>query len=228
MFDALPTAKRHWVYSMFFLEIPKSASSSLHNLLGERNLLKKHKGLIHNKFSSHPLFKGHFDTRHATPEMIRSVFSNQVNEFFSFAVIRSPIDRLASSYSFGKENRLWKLYDLPENISADSYIDWLYKSKKEKRQDILILLPQTTWTHSSIFRPTEVLRFENLQENWKSLLKKYDIKGLSETIPHLNASKRVKEQIFSKESLSKIREIYRTDYELLYHDAELSSPPKKN
>lgn len=218
MFDALPTAKRHWIYSMFFLEIPKSASSSLHNLLGERNLLEKHKSLLYSKFSSHPLFKGHFDTRHATPEMIRSVFSNQVNEFFSFAVIRSPIDRLASSYTFGKENQLWKLYGLPEDIGPDAYVDWLHRSKKEGRHDILILLEQTTWTHSSIFRPTEILKFENLQEGWANLLKKYDIKGISDTIPHLNKSKRVKEQIFSAESIQKIKEIYRTDYELLYPD----------
>lgn len=219
MFDALPTAKRHWIHSLFFLEIPKSASSSLHDLLGPRNLLEKHKGLLHNKFSSHPLFKGHFDTRHATPEMIRSVFSNQVNEFFSFAVSRCPVDRLASSYFFGKENKLWKLYNLPENISADSYVNWLYKSKKEGRQDILILLEQVTWTHSNIFRPTEILRFETLSLDWKSMLKKYDIKGLSDTIPHLNASKRVKEQIFSKESLSKIKELYSRDFEFLYPNA---------
>lgn len=219
MFDTLPIAKHHWIHSLFFLEIPKSASSSLHDLLGGRNLLEKHKGLLYNKFSSHPLFKGHFDTRHATPEMIRSVFSNQVNEFFSFAVIRSPIDRLASSYTFGKENQLWRLYNLPENISADSYVDWLYKSKEEGRQDILILLEQVTWTHSNIFRPTEVLRFEDLSKNWNTMLEKYNIEGLPDTIPHLNASKRVKEQIFSKESLSKIKELYSRDFELLYPNA---------
>ena len=213
MFDALPTAKRHWIYSLFFLEIPKSASSSLHDLLGSRNLLEKHKALLHNKFSSHPLFKGHFDTRHATPEMIRSVFSNQVNEFFSFAVIRSPIDRLASSYTFGKENQLWKLYGLPEDIGPDAYVDWLHQSRN--RQDILILLPQTIWTNSDIFRPTEIIRFENLQEGWSSMLKKHDIRGFPDKLPHLNASKREEKQIFSDESLSKIREIYKKDYDLL-------------
>ena len=219
MFDSLPTTDKQWVHSMIALQIPKTASTSLNTLIRGRNLLEKHKVLLYNKFSNHPLFRNHFDVRHATPEMLFSAFGRQVFDFFSFAVVRDPIQRLASSYSFGKENQLWKLYDLSENISADSYIDWLYKSKKDGRQDILILLPQTTWVNSSIFKPTETLRFEELSKNWKAMLEKHDIKGLPYELPHLNASKRQKEQIFSEESLSKIRDVYSKDYDLLYPDA---------
>jgi len=216
MFESLPTTDKHWIYDLVFLQIPKTASSSINHVLKKRNLVEKHKALVDSKFARHPLYKGVFDTRHCLPSHLKMVFSDKIRGYFSFAVVREPISRLQSSYHFGRENKLWKIYGLSEDTSADAYIEFLWKNRT--RQDILILLPQSQWTHSDVFRPTEILRFEELSESWGKMLDKHNIQGISKTLPRLNKSNNTGEQIFSAESLDKIKILYRVDYELLKYD----------
>lgn len=202
VFDALPVCQQKWIHSMFFLSIPKTASTSISSCLGDRNLIHKHRGLIQQRFGKHPLYRGVFDLRHLIPPHIENVFGRQVLEFFSFCVIRNPAERILSSFAFGKAKELWKVYDgLSSNTTLTEYIDWLYKNRH--RKDILILLPQTTWAHNNVF-PVEVLRFENLSNSWQSMLEKHQIKGLP-PLPHENKSqhKDYREEI-SGESLKKV------------------------
>lgn len=181
----LPICNQKWVHSFFFLQIPKCASSSIHSVCGERNLIHKHRGLIEARFGKHPLYKGIFDRRHIVPEHLFQIFNGQVWEFMSFCVVRNPIRRVISSYYFGREKKLHGVYGLKEDTSLDEYIRWLYENRKSK--NILILLPQIAWADNGIF-PVEILRFENLQKDWKSLLLKYQIQGLPDSLPHENKS----------------------------------------
>lgn len=216
MFDVLPAAKHRWIHSMIALQIPKTGSTSLSTVIGQRNLIEKHKSLFVNKFQNHPLYRGTFDVRHAIPAHVHEVFSDKVRGFFSFAVVREPQSRLASAYNFGKSQKMWKTYGLDENISSDEFISWLYSNRE--RRDILILLEQVNWTHSNFFRPTEIIHFEDLQGGWERMLDKHHIEGLPRTLPHANKSEGSK-QIFSKESIDKIRELYRLDYQYHYPNA---------
>lgn len=225
MFNALPTAKRHWIYSMIALQIPKTASSSIAKCLSERNLLEKHKGLIHNRFSLDPLYRGVFDTRHLIPQHIYSIFGRQVFDFFSFAVIRNPVERLKSAFFFGKQNDLWKVYGLSPEITPDKFIAWLWESRK--RQDILILLEQSTWTKSEIFRPTEIIKFENLNESWRLMIEKHNIEGISKILSHENKSDRPNEQVFSDVSLRIIEELYAKDFSNYYPNAKIFGGEEK-
>ncbi len=179
VFD-LPVCQQKWVYSFFALQIPKCASSSIQAATGERNLVHKHRGLIDARFGKHPLYKGVFDRRHIIPEHLFQIFKGQVWEFLSFCVVRNPIERVISSYYFGREKKLHGVYGLSETMTLDEYVRWLYNNRK--RRDILILLPQTTWAKNSIF-PVEILRFERLQQDWADFLKKHRIQGLPAEIP---------------------------------------------
>lgn len=212
VFDALPVCEQKWIHSMFFLSIPKTASTSISSCLGDRNLIHKHRGLIQQRFGKHLLYRGVFDLRHLIPEHLAVIFGRQVLEFFSFCCVRQPIERIVSSYYFGREKKLHSVYGLPENTTLDSYIDWLYANRH--RKDILILLPQTTWTHNNVF-PVEILRFENLANSWQSMLEKHQIKGLP-PLPHENKSqhKDWREEI-SGESLKKVLDFTFEDY-ILY------------
>ena len=198
MFDSLPACKQKWIYSMFALQIPKTATTSIQSASGERNLIYKHRGLIAEKFGKHPLYRGVFDPRHLIPQHVLEIFGKQVFEFLSFCVIRDPIQRIISSYFFGREKKLHFAYGLPENTTFDEYIRWLYKNKNDK--NILILLPQNTWANNGIF-PVEILRFENLQQEWKNFLQKHQIKGLPETLPWENKTKNKEKMELSAENL---------------------------
>lgn len=211
MLDRIPQCSHKWIHSLISLQIPKTASSSLSLCLGERNLLYKHRGLFQEKFGKHPLYRGVFDVRHCIPEHVFFVLGKQVYDYFSFAVVRKTVDRIASAYRFGKGKKLWGVYGLAENTSADQFVDWLYQGFKNKRKDVLILLPQTTWTHSPIFRPNVVLKFENLAEEWQKMISDYQISNLP-PLPHENKSSGTVE--FSQESIQKLFDIYSEDTKL--------------
>lgn len=207
----LPVCKQKWVWSFFALQIPKCASSSIQAATGERNLVHKHRGLIDARFGKHPLYKGIFDRRHIIPEHLFQIFKGQVLEFLSFCVVRNPIERVISSYYFGREKKLHGVYGLPENIDLNSYIKWLYENRQ--RKDILILLPQVTWAKNNIF-PVEILRFEDLSKNWADFVKKHKI-NLPTTLPHENKSqhKDWREEL-SAESLKMLLDFTQDDYRL--------------
>lgn len=215
-FDSLPTCQQKWIWSFFALQIPKCGTTSIQKACGQRNLVEKHRSLIENKYQNHPLYRGVFDMRHALPEHIISIFGRQVFEFFSFCCVRHPIERIISSFYFGREKKLHFAYGLPESTTLDEYIKWLYKNKNNK--NILILLPQKTWSHNGIF-PVEILRFEKLQESWKNMLKKYQIKDLPLTLPHENKSqhKDWREEI-SGENLKMVLDIYEKDFSELNYN----------
>lgn len=213
MFDSLPASNHRWIHSMIALQVPKTASTAINSILNNRNLIEKHRQLFEQKYLKNSLFRGTFDIRHVTPQMITEQFGDKARGYFSFAVVREPQSRLASAYNFGKSQKMWKTYGLDENISSDEFISWLWNNKE--RRDILILLEQVNWTHSDFFRPTEIIKFEDLQGGWERMLDKHHIEGLPRILPRLNKSEGSK-QIFSKESIDKIRELYSQDYKVHY------------
>lgn len=212
MVDQLPICNQKWVHSFFFLQVPKTATTSISSICGERNLVEKHRGLIQDRFAKHPLYRGVFDLRHIIPEHLFQVFRGQVWEFLSFCFVRNPIQRVISSYYFGREKKLHGVYGLSETTTLDEYVRWLYNNRK--RRDILILLPQVTWAKNNIF-PVEVLRFENLQQSWADFLKKHRIQGLPAEIPWKNKTKDKKNEELSAESLKMVLDFTFED-EILY------------
>lgn len=214
-FDFIPEAKSKWVYSFIALQIPKCASSSIAACVGDRNLIQKHKGLIAEKFGRTPLYKGVFDTRHLLPSDIFAVFGRQVYDYFSFAVVREPIDRLVSSWKFGKKMKLGYLYGFSQGCSFSEYVDFLYESWENGRKDILILRPQTDWTHNSVFHPTTIIRYENLNSEWANMLEEYKIEGLPMELPWENRSEK-EEVTISAATRKLILTIYQKDEILGY------------
>ena len=191
-FDFLPEAKQKWIFSLIYLRIPKTASSSIISCLNDRNLIWKHRGLFAEKLQKLPIYKGVFDTTHATPAEIYSIFSKQALEYFSFTVVREPVQRLISAFFFGKQKKLWPIYNLPENCTFEEFVDFLYQAKEAGRSDILILRPQVDWADSQPFKPTAILKFETLSNDWRQMIERYNISGLPKVLPHENKSQKEK------------------------------------
>jgi hypothetical protein len=188
VFDSIPAAKDKWVWSMIFLRIPKCASSSIISCLKDRNLVWKHRGLFAQKLQKLPIYKGIFDTTHASPSECYQILGKQVFDYFSFTVVREPIQRLISAFFFGKQKKLWPIYNLSENCSFEEFVDFLYRAKEDGRNDILILRPQVDWADSKLFKPTVILKFEELQKGWQKMIEDYEIKELPLELPWENRS----------------------------------------
>jgi hypothetical protein len=214
MFSPISTCESKWVYSFIALQIPKTASSSIAKCCGSRNLIQKHRGLFQETFGRNPLYKGVFDVRHVIPEHIFSLIGRQVYDYFSFAIVRNPFHRIESAYLFGRKIKLHGVYGLPEDCSFEQFVDFLYESWEANRQDVLILKPQTTWTHSAVFRPTEILKLEELEKSWPQMLKTYGIRGLP-PLTRENVTDRSQSLPWNKASRSKVIEMFESEFDLL-------------
>ena len=212
IFDAIPSLNKPWVNSFFALQIPKTASTSISKCVSDRNLIQRHHQLFIDRFGKHPLYRGVFDTRHAIPEHIAAIFPGKTHEFFSFVVVRDPIERIKSSYSFGRDSKMAQVYGLSDSTTIDEYIEFLWKNRT--RKDILILLPQITWVKSPYFNP-HILRFEMLSQDWKEMIDTFGIKYLP-PLPHTNKSENKVQP--SQESVKKILDLYQNDYYYLGYD----------
>ena len=87
---------QRWILHVLFLRIPKNASSSMMQLLGNYNLIKKHE----QKFISQAdkkVYKGWFDPTHATQEEVYKVLREDARKSFSFCIVRNPCLRLVFS-----------------------------------------------------------------------------------------------------------------------------------
>lgn len=214
MFDVIPLCEQKWVHSCIALQIPKSASTSISRCIGERNLVQKHHGLFQSTFGKNPLYKGVFDTRHVSPPEVFRIFGPQVFDYFSFAITRNPFERISSAWRFGRKMKLHGVYGLPEDCSFEQFVDFLYESWEAGRGDILILKPQTCWTHSSAFQPTEILKLEELEKSWPRMLKTYGIEGLP-PLTKENATDRSQPLPWIKDSRDKVIKMFEPEFDLL-------------
>lgn len=199
---------------MFFLSIPKTASTSITSCLKDRNLIEKHRNLIQDRFGKHLLYRGVFDVRHLLLSQCFEIFGRQMYDFFSFTVKRNPFSRLESAFSFGRKMELAKLYGLKQDASFEEFVIFLFEAWETGRQDILILRQQTEWIFHKDFRVSEILSFEEIQKDWVKMLKNYSINGLSIEIPWENRSEK-KAFSWSKDLKNKVEKIYSKDFELL-------------
>lgn len=170
---------------LLFLRIPKNASSSIMDALGARNITKRYQIELKNKLDKN-IYKDVFDVTHARPDELRTVISSIELDCFSFAVVRNPWDRVVSMYHFGKKMGLAHLFGLNNDLSFDDFC----RTLKSREGDGLFLpvFKQIEWINSSI-EVTEVLRFENLAEDFQNMVERHDIREIASQLPHTNQTK---------------------------------------
>ena len=77
------TDDRKWILHLIFYRIPKNASTSMMDHLGQFNLIKKNEALFHS-VANKKIYKGVSDPTHAKPDEAYVVFKNELQKYFSF------------------------------------------------------------------------------------------------------------------------------------------------
>jgi hypothetical protein len=177
--------ENQWIFHLIFYRIPKNASTSMITHLGSFNLIKKHEQRFH-EIADKKIYRNWFDPTHAKPNEALKVFKNELRNYFSFCIVRNPWDRAISMYHFATKENLFSLYNLKKDINFENFCHLLNERKND--YSFIATHKQVEWT-TGVYPPKVILRFENLQEEFRGMLNKYEIRHISPNIPHENSTK---------------------------------------
>jgi hypothetical protein len=201
-----------WIFHLLFYRIPKNASTSISDHLGQFNLIKKHEKRFH-ECADKKLYRGWFDPTHAKPDEVYNVFKREMANYFSFCSVRNPWDRAVSMYHFSLKNDLGRLYGIKTDMSFEDFCD-LLKEYKEDRY-FIASQNQTEWLEGN-YPPKVILRFENLKEEFAQMLKDYNISHISPDFPHKNATNHKLYTEYYNDSTKKIvADVFEKDIDIL-------------
>jgi hypothetical protein len=201
-----------WILHLIFYRIPKNASTSMTEHLGQFNLIKKHEKTF-NQLADKKLYKGWFDPTHAKPNEVYNVFKREIANYFSFCIVRNPWERAVSMYHFAQKNDLGRLYGINANITFEAFCELL----KDYQNDPYFIAchKQTQWMEG-LYPPNVVLRLENIQEEFSDMLKEYKILHISPKLPHKNSSKHKFYQDYYNDNTKEIiKQVFEKDIDVL-------------
>jgi len=155
--------------------------------------------------------------------------------YFKFAFVRNPLSRLVSCYrdkilfegaSVDYPDYYFKNYyfDIPPNISFASFVERIVKIPDHLADRHFKSQSYSIFRRDKSIKPDFIGRFENLQQDWSVLAKKF---GLHPELAHLHSSiqkpnieKKDFRLYYDMELLDIVHERYKEDFELLgYEDA---------
>jgi len=174
-----------WILHLIFYRIPKNASTSMMDHLGPFNLIKKHEEKFH-EIADKKVYRNFFDPTHAKPNEAYKVFRSELSNYFSFCIVRNPWDRAVSMYSFAVKENIMSLYGFKDDLSFEEFCHTLNDKKYD--YSFIATHKQVEWTQG-FYPPKVILRFENLQEEFRGMLEEYNIQHISADIPHKNSTK---------------------------------------
>jgi hypothetical protein len=185
-FSFLPAQKKQWVLHLIFVRIPKNASTSIYHHLGDYNLVKKYESSFKQN-AKNPLYRNFFDTTHAKPHEIKAIIPANVENYFSFAVVRNPWDRFVSMYSFTLKNKLWNLFNFENEPSFEEFCKICEGKKENNDLHFFPIQQQCEWL-SGGFNVKKVLLFENLSSEFSSMINEIGACHIPVDLPHMNST----------------------------------------
>lgn len=209
-----------------FIHIPKNAGQSISstllkycvsdntkfviNLIGPRNYLRINTKL--EKYLNFTLYEHNFKD-HERAYMVLDTLKDDYANYFKFAFVRNPWDRLFSRYNYALKNvRHYNHKFIKRNFSSfNEYVEWdCLKNPNKKYQKEFIL------NHHGEKIVDFIGKFENLENDFKKVCESI---GVNEKIPHFNQSvKSDYRKHYSMSSRDLVRDCYSTDIELLNYE----------
>lgn len=188
-----------------FIQIPKNASTTIHAKLS-------------NKTDQNHSHKSYFD-------ILGEEDMELIETYFSFAVSRNPYDRFISAYEHEVENG-----NIPLGLSFGDLIKKIGNDNSTLSHLQSFFFPQYQFVSiKSIILVDKIIRFENLNEEWKEIAsiineknKQYNFTRISDKLDVLNAnSARIGKTIddyYTKETKEIIYNTYKKDFELFRYE----------
>lgn len=153
---------------------------------------------------------------HYTATEYRVIFGRKAyNDYFKFAFVRNPWDRLHSAFSYLKSggwnenDRAWAAANLSEFEDINDFVlNWL---TPERLHSHIHFWPQMDFVADRHGRPMidELAYFETIDDDYRRLA---DRIGATSPLAHVNASERMDyRQAYTSEAIEKIRKLYASD-----------------
>ena len=205
-------SRDRWIFHLIFYRIPKNASTSMTEHLGQFNLIKKHEKRFYEQ-ADRKLYKGWFDPTHAKPTEVYNVLRREMANYFSFCIVRNPWDRAVSMYHFAQKNDLGRLYGIKTEMTFEVFCELL----KDYENDPYFIAShkQTQWMEG-LYPPNETLRFENLQEEFSRMLREYNISHIRTELPHKNSTNhKFYQEYFNSNTKKIIKQVFEKDVDTL-------------
>lgn len=192
-----------------FYRIPKNASTSIYDHLGKFNLIHSNRDQILEK-ADQRIYRDTFDTSHLKPdEFMDLVLGENLRNYFSFCVVRNPWDRAVSMYLHALDNNFKETYDIKQNVDFDFFCNYF----KDRVDDPYFIgtHKQTDWTIGK-YPPKQILRFENLNNEFAKMVENRMIITVGKVLPHKNKTRHGHySQYYNAETKKIISDIYEKD-----------------
>lgn len=188
-------------HECIFIHIPKTAGTSILNVLSKRT-----EGRDHNDYLIY---------LRANPVIF--------HKYFKFTFVRNPYDRIVSSYeylhnggNYKRDRYYYELFRLKYDTFEKFALDYLDSNKIHEE---LLFKPQYLfiYDHTGECRVDYVGRYENIENDFNAILNKLNI---HRKLQHINSSKRknYKQYYVNDEVKKKIQYLYKNDFELFNYE----------
>ena len=168
--------------NFIFVHVPKTAGQSVSGAL-KPFTLPLHKRVVQrlgrhafrrSKYDHYSLYPG---GQHATAQEIRSFLGQREFEnFYSFAFVRNPWDRMVSTYNFAKRRPKSYRYKFAINSTLDEFVESLPQLKMKQQVEYI-------FDETGSVMVDKVGRFETLADDFAEIC---DHIGISVRLPHRN------------------------------------------
>lgn len=206
-------------YKVIFFHIPRTGGTSIAAALEMGNT---------GPFVSYT----HSGGQHLTPQQLLTLKRSWLLEYFKFTFIRNPYDRLVSEYFWRKKRErimslsTGEIFTFPQT-SFDTFICKIVKNIVQNQQftspiSFRHFRPQCDFVYNDNQKSQLdfVGRFENIQKDFNTIVKKLGIKPKKTKLPRKNYSNREKDYrgYYNKETRQIVSELYKQDLETFNYE----------
>jgi len=210
--------KKHELFiqrrELFFIHIPKNAGTSIEDVSKSQNILWGR----HYKWKSIDNIK--CNKWHIPPKYINN---NDYKNKILFCIVRNPYNRIISEFQYNRIISEFQ-YISDYKYSATHLNDFISNLQSRYKNNSFMndchILPQIEYikkSDNSINKDIIILRFENIEIDFKNLLEKYKYDDIK--LSHSNKSKGgLSFKDLNKNSIKIINEMYNEDFKEFNYD----------